>query len=259
VISELLAMPMDRADDLREWSQALTASLEPTTTIEVLDAADAAVAELVPHLVSVIEQRRAAPGDDLLSALLAVEEAGDRLSPAELISFVMLLYVAGHETTVNLIGNGVLALLRHPDQLARWRDDRTLDARAVDELLRYDGPVQHTTRVAMTDVAYDDGAGGTVEIGRGQMVLTVLGAANHDARMFEAPHDLRLDRPNANRHLAFAAGIHYCLGASLAKLEAEVAITSLIRRFESIELADEPHWRDRLTIRGVDRLALSLR
>jgi cytochrome P450 len=259
VISELLAMPTDRADDLREWSQALTASLEPTTTIDVLDAADAAVAELVPHLVSVIEQRRAAPGDDLLSALLAVEEAGDRLSPAELISFVMLLYVAGHETTVNLIGNGVLALLRHPDQLARWRDDPSLDARAVDELLRHDGPVQHTSRVAMTDVAYDDGAGGTVEVGRGQMVLTVLGAANHDATVFEAPHELRLDRPNANRHLAFAAGIHYCLGASLAKLEAEVAITSLIRRFRSIDLLDEPHWRDRLTIRGVDRLLLSVR
>jgi cytochrome P450 len=258
VISELLAMPTDRADDLREWSQALTASLEPTTTIDVLDAADAAVAELVPHLVSVIEQRRAAPGDDLLSALLAVEEAGDRLSPAELISFVMLLYVAGHETTVNLIGNGVLALLRHPDQLARWRDDPSLDARAVDELLRHDGPVQHTSRVAMTDVAYDDGAGGTVEVGRGQMVLTVLGAANHDATVFEAPHELRLDRPNANRHLAFAAGIHYCLGASLAKLEAEVAITSLIRRFRSIDLLDEPHWRDRLTIRGVDRLLLSV-
>jgi cytochrome P450 len=258
VISELLAMPMDRADDLREWSQALTASLEPTTTIEVLDAADAAVAELVPHLVSVIEQRRAAPGDDLLSALLAVEEAGDRLSPAELISFVMLLYVAGHETTVNLIGNGVLALLRHPDQLARWRDDRTLDARAVDELLRYDGPVQFTVRVAIRPMTFAGVGGEPITVEPGQTLLTVLGAANHDPAVFDDPHTLRLDRDNAGRHTAFSAGIHYCLGASLAKLEASIVITRLIRRFETIELAGEPHWRDRLTIRGVDRLPLSL-
>jgi cytochrome P450 len=259
VISELLAMPTDRAAELRTWSQALTAAIEPMTTIEVLDAADRAAAELVPYLVSVVEERRATPGDDVLSALLAAEEAGDRLSPAELIAFVTLLYVAGHETTVNLIGNAVLALLRRPDQLDRWRADPSLDTRAIDELLRYDGPVQHTVRVALTDVAYEDGRGGTVEIARGQTVLTVLGAANHDASVFDDPHELRLDRPNANRHVAFAAGIHYCLGGALAKLEAEVVLTSLIRRFPAMQLDGEPRWRDRLTIRGVDRLQLTLR
>ena len=133
---------------------------------------------------------------------------------------MILLYVAGHETTVNLIGNGVLALLRHPDELRRWRDDPALDATAIDELLRYDGPVQQTVRVPIQPVRYGD-----VEVAPGTTVMTVLGAANHDPAMFDDPEALRLDRPNADRHLAFAAGIHYCLGASLAKLEATVAIT----------------------------------
>ena len=181
-----------------------------------------------------------------------VEEAGDRLSHAELRSFVVLLYIAGHETTVNLIGNGVLALLRHPDELRRWRDDPALDATAIDELLRYDGPVQQTVRIPIQPVRYGD-----VEVAPGPTVMTILGAANHDPAMFEDPDVLRLDRPNAGRHLAFAAGIHYCLGASLAKLEATVAISSVIRRFPDLALAGEPHWRDRLTIRGVDRLPLS--
>lgn len=258
VISELLDMPTDRADDLRAWSQALTASLEPAATIDDLNAAEAAVLALVPYLIEVIEERRAAPGDDLLSALLAVEDDGDTLSYEELISFVVLLYVAGHETTVNLIGNGTLALLRHPDQLDRWRNDPSLDAAAVDELLRYDGPVQHTVRVAMQPMSFADANGGSVVVEPGHTILTVLGAANHDPAMFPDPHALLLDRPNAGRHMAFAAGIHYCLGASLAKLEATVAITRLIRRFDRIELAGEPHWRDRITIRGVDRMPLDL-
>jgi cytochrome P450 len=259
VISDLLAMPVDRADELRTWSQALTSALEPTATLDDLDRAEAAIGQLVPHLLAVIEERRAAPGDDVLSGLLAAEEAGDRLSAAELISFVVLLYVAGHETTVNLIGNGVLALVRHPDELRRWRDDPSLDDRAVDELLRFDGPVQHTVRVAMTDVAYDGGPLGEVVVHRGDTVLCVLGAANHDPAVFDDPHALRLDRPNANRHLAFAAGIHYCLGASLARLEAQVAVTSLLRRFDALELASAPTFRDRVTIRGIERLELSLR
>jgi cytochrome P450 len=259
VISEMLDMPTERADELREWSQTLTAALEPTTTLADLDAADAAIGRLVPYLVEIVEERRRSPGDDVLSALVHAEEAGDRLSPDELLSFVVLLYVAGHETTVNLIGNGVLALLRNPDQLDRWRRDPVLDGTAVDELLRFDGPVQHTVRVAMVPVEYDDGTGGVTIVEPGESVITVLGAANRDPAMFDAPHELRLDRPNASRHLAFSAGIHYCLGASLAKLEASVAISSLIRRFPTLELTGEPTWRDRLTIRGVDHLPLAVR
>ena len=257
VISDLLAMPTERSVELREWSQRLTASLEPTATEDDIDRADDAIQLFIPYLVSIVEQRRRNLGDDLLSALIQAEESGDRMSTAELIAFVLLLYVAGHETTVNLIGNGTLALLRHPDQLAFWRDTPALDATAVDELLRYDGPVQLTVRVPIVPVHYET-PGGTVSVEPGTVVMTLLGAANHDPAMFDNPHELRFDRPNSNRHLALAAGVHYCLGASLAKLEASVAISSVIRRFPNVALAGEPGWRDRLTIRGVERLPLSL-
>lgn len=259
VISELLDMPTGRAEELHDWSQALTATLELTATAEQFDAADVAIGHLVPYLVEIIEQRRMRPGDDLLSALLAVEDDGDTLSPAELISFVVLLYVAGHETTVNLIGNGVTALLRHRDELDRWRHDPSLDANAVDELLRYDGPVQQTGRVPMVPLTLTGLDGMPVTVEPGRLVLTILGAGNRDPSVFDDPDTLRLDRANAAKHLSFGGGIHYCLGASLAKLEAGIAISRLIRRFETIELAAEPHWRDRATIRGVDRLELTVR
>lgn len=253
VISDLLAMPTERAAELREWSRSLTAALEPTATSVELDAADAAGRLMNEYLQDVITDRRRHPGDDLLSSLIAAEEAGDRLSPIELQSFVTLLYVAGHETTVNLIGNGTLALLRHPDELARWRRDPAHGAHYVDELLRYDGPVQLTVRIPTVPVRIGD-----VDVEPGTTVMPLLGAANHDPTVFADPHELRLDRPNAARHVAFSSGIHYCLGASLARLEAEVAIGSLVRRFETIELTDEPRWRDRLTIRGVERLPLRI-
>jgi cytochrome P450 len=257
VISDLLDIPNDRADEMREWGQLLTASLEPTTTLETFDAAEEALGKMGPYLVDVVESRRRNLGSDVLSGLIVAEEEGDRLSTEELLSFVVLLYVAGHETTVNLIGNGMLALLRNPDQLDRWRHDPSLDSNAIDELLRFDGPVQHTARVAMVPMSFGEGAQ-RVDLEPGMTVLTVLGAANHDPAVFDDPHALRLDRSNANRHLAFAAGVHYCLGASLARLEATVAISRLIRRFDRIELVAEPTFRDRLTIRGVDHMDLSL-
>ncbi len=156
VISDLLGMPTERSDEIRDWSQTLTGALEPTADHATMEAADQASQQLGAYLREVIDERREHLGDDLLSQLLLVEEDGDRLSPAELMSFVVLLYVAGHETTVNLIGNGTLALLRHPDELVRWRDDPSLDASAVDELLRYDGPVQQTVRIPMQEVRYGD-------------------------------------------------------------------------------------------------------
>src|SRR3954447_4364881 len=256
VISDMLAMPTERSTELREWSQVLTASLEPTTTDEDLDRAESVLGEFIPYLTSIVDERRRNLGDDLLSDLIQVEESGDRMSNMELIAFVLLLYVAGHETTVNLIGNGTLALLRNPDQLARWRDDPSLDGSAIDELLRFDGPVQHTVRVPMEPAIFIGAHGEQIVAEPGDAVLTVLGAANHDPAVFDDPHALQLDRHNAQRHLALSTGIHYCLGASLAKLEATIAIGHLIRRFDTIELVGEPHWRDRLTIRGVDRLTL---
>ncbi|MFN8020233.1 MAG: cytochrome P450 [Acidimicrobiales bacterium] len=254
VISDLLDIPMDMSEQVREWSQCLTASLEPTADDATIDASEVAAEHMSAYIREIVDHRRAHLGDDLLSALLQVEEQGDRLSTPELLSFALLLYVAGHETTVNLIGNGTLALLRHRDELRRWAADPSMDAQAIDELLRFDGPVQQTVRVPLEPVRFGD-----VEVPANTMVMTVLGAANHDPSVFDDPHTLRLDRPNSRNHLAFAAGIHYCLGASLAKLEGSVAIGTLIRRFPNLDLAGEPHWRDRLTIRGVDRLPLSLR
>ena len=259
VISDLLALPTDGSEQIREWSQTLTASLEPTADDATLDATEVAAGHMGAYLGEVIEHRRHHLGEDLLSALIQAEEEGDRLSPAELLSFVILLYVAGHETTVNLIGNGTLALLRNPDEMRRWAADPSLDVRALDELLRFDGPVQQTVRVPMIDVGYQAIDGSEVVVPKGTLVMTVLGAASHDPAVFEKPEELHLDRTNANRHLGFAAGVHYCLGASLAKLEAGVAITSLIRRFPRVALTGDPTWRDRLTIRGVDHLPLALR
>ena len=258
VISDLLDMPVDRAEELRGWSQVITFGLEPTATLADLDAVDAAFAELIPYLLEVIERRRHDLGDDVLASLIQVEEEGDRLDVGELIAFVTLLYIAGHETTVNLIGNATLALLRHPDELARWHDDPALGPQAVDELLRFDGPVQQTVRVPTTTVRYGEGST-AVEVPPGTIVTTLLGAANHDPAVFDDPHGLHLERPNAHRHLAFSAGVHYCLGANLAKLEAEVALGSLVRRFPGLRLDGTPTWRDRLTIRGVDHLPLAVR
>ncbi|NDB04480.1 MAG: cytochrome P450 [Acidimicrobiia bacterium] len=255
VISDLLNMPTDRADELRDWSQVITFALEPASTMDDLAKVDEAFAQLIPYLFEIIEHRRAHPGDDLLSALIAVEDDGDNLDAAELISFVVLLYIAGHETTVNLIGNSVNALLKNPDQLAAWNRDPSIGVRAVDELLRFDGPVQQTVRVPMVPVHYDTPSG-RITVEPGTVVTTVLGAGNHDPLMFDDPNSLRLDRPNAGRHLAFAAGIHYCLGANLAKLEAEIAVGRLVSRFPDMRSSGDITWRDRLTIRGVDRLAL---
>lgn len=256
VISDLLDMPVDRADELRNWSQIITLALEPTSTLEDLDRTDAALAQLIPYLLSVIEDRRRHPGDDLLSSLIAVEEDGDALGIEELISFVVLLYIAGHETTVNLIGNSVNALLSFPDQLEHWRRHPEGADRYVDELLRFDGPVQQTVRVPLVPVTYRTDHGAII-VEPGTVVTTVLGAANHDPAMFQAPGRLDLTRANASRHMAFAAGIHYCLGSSLAKLEAEIAVGSLVTRFPQMHATGTISWRDRLTIRGVDRLELA--
>lgn len=256
VISEMLDMPTDRAAELREWSQVITNSLEPSASDEELTASDAAIDLLVPYLTEVIEHRRRHLGDDMLSSLITVEESGDQMTTEELMAFVVLLYIAGHETTVNLIGNAMLALIRHPDQL-RWVQKAGITSHAIDELLRFDGPVQLTVRIPLTEVTYRVG-NDEIVVEPGTSVLTSLGGANHDPSTFADPHHLDLARHNAPRHLAFASGIHYCLGASLARLEAEEAIGAMAQSFSEIELVSEPEWRDRLTIRGVSRLELSV-
>jgi cytochrome P450 len=255
VISELLGMPEGNRDELRGWSHTMTLSLEPFLDDDraraVVDAAD----NMVRHVDEAIEWKRSHPADDLLSAMIAAEEDGDRMTAEELQIQVILLYLAGHETTVNLIGNGTLALLRHRDQYERLAGDPSLDAAAVEELLRYDSPVQMSRRIAMTEIEV---GGETAE--PGDLVLTLLGSANHDAGKWgPTAEDLDLAREGANAHLSFGSGIHHCLGAALARLEGAEAIPTLVRRFPNMELAtNRPAWNGRVILRGLDALPVSL-
>ena len=204
------------------------------------------------YFSSLIAECRTAPKDDLLSALVAAEEAGDRLTESELYATCRLLLVAGHETTVNLIGNGVLALLRHDDQRQQLQDHPELIASAVEELLRYDGPIQLISRTVLEEMAYQ---GHTLR--QGQVVGFLIGAANRDAAQFKQPNQLDLTRRN-NAHLAFGHGIHYCLGAPLARLEGQIAINTLLQRLPTLTLDTETlTYQDNFVFRGLETFPVS--
>jgi cytochrome P450 len=250
VIAELLGVPPDHREQFKHWSDGIVGSLgsafaAPDVQQRAMDSATA----LVGYFQGVIAERRRAPKDDLISALIAAEEQGQVLSEEELLATLVLLLVAGNETTTNLIGNGTLALLRHPDQLARLRSDPSIAETAVEELLRYDSPVQATGRVATEDIE----VGGTV-VKEGQVAFLLLGAANRDPAVFPEPDRLDLTRQD-NRHVAFGYGIHFCLGAPLARIEAQVALPSLLARFPGLRLATgELEWGGNLILRGLKRL-----
>jgi cytochrome P450 len=254
VISEMLGMPPTDSERLREWSGTLVRSLEPVADPDLMRAILDAATNMRALVLDVIKWKRDNLSDDLLSGLLAAEEHGDMLSDEELLDQVMLLYIAGHETTVNLIGNGTLALLHNPDQLARLRADPSLDGSAVEELLRYDSPVQMSRRITLKDV---DVGGKTIE--KGVFVVCGLASSNRDEAHW-GPTVERLDigRPNAKEHLSFGGGAHYCLGAALARLEGQVAVGSLVRRFSTIEPTADPEWNGRLNLRGLEKLPLAV-
>jgi cytochrome P450 len=254
VISEMLGMPVDRRDDLREWSAALVKTLDPVISMDEFDAALEAGDAMTAYVRGVIDAKRAAPADDLLSALIAAEDHGDMLDEQELVDQVVLLYVAGHETTVNLIGNGTLALLRNPEQADRLRADESIDQNAIEELLRYDPPVQFSGRVTTRDLELGD-----VTIPTGVFTLTGLAAANHDpAKWGPTANDLDLGRPGAAGHVAFGSGVHHCLGAALARLEGRSAIPALLRRFPGLALAtDDLEYNGRLVLRGLVALPVT--
>ena len=256
VISRMLGMPDADAGELRSWSHAATKTLDPILTDDDLRAAFFAVENMDAYLTEVIAWKRANPADDLLSALITAEDEGDVLSEDELLSTVALLFVAGHETTVNLIGNGTLALLHHRSQLERLRDDPGLDANATDELLRFDSPVQFSGRMLLEDMHF---GGHTVPAG--SSVMTCLGSANRDPRQWGAnANTVDLTRENAALHVSFGGGIHHCLGAALARLEGQIAIPALVRRFPHMELAtDAPARNGRIVLRGLDALPVTLR
>jgi cytochrome P450 len=252
VICELLGVPAADHDIFAEWSEAAVRLLDPGDDLEPLQAANAAVENFEGYFNELFAQRRQHPGDDLLSALLQAEDAGDRLSNQELMSMVVLLLIAGHETTVNLIGSGVLLLLRHPDQLARLRDDPALGASTVEECLRFESPVQITGRYATTDL---DVNGHHFE--KGASAVTLLGAANRDPRQFPGADGFDIGR-SANQHLALSSGSHYCLGASLARLETDVSLTRLVARFPTLELAAPPVRRATINLRGMAELRVTV-
>jgi cytochrome P450 len=254
VICELLGVPIADQTTFQGWSRELAASLDPDVlrTPEQEARLGEAAEDFARYFTELIGERRRSPGPDLLSGLIAAEQDGDRLSQIELLNTAMFLLVAGHETTVNLIGNGSLALLRQPDQMRRLRHDPSLDRPAIDELLRYDSPVQFTQRFTLADHQVGD-----VLVPAGSQVLALLAAANRDPAMFPDPDRLDLARPNAHRHVAFGGGPHFCLGASLARLEGEIAIGTLVRRWPTLELAGEPVRRGTFTLRGLDHLPVA--
>ena len=255
VISTMMGMPDTDQDELRELSSVAVRSLEPAPDEDTIRRIVQAQMGLVRIANEAIEWKRKNPADDMLTALINAEDEGDKLSPEELIAQVILLYVAGHETTVNLIGNGTLALLRDREQLELWRSRPDLDENAVEELLRYDSPVQMSGRVTIEDYDVD----GTL-IPTGTRIVAGLAAANRDPEAFGPDADrVRVDRDNARQQVSFGAGIHHCLGASLARLEGRTAITSLIRRFPDIELDGEPKWNGRINLRGLDSLPVRVR
>jgi cytochrome P450 len=253
VISEMMGMPTEDRDQVREWSHTMVRILDFTIGPEEFRDALTAGEAMRAHLTGVIAWKRENPADDLLSDLIRAEEDGEVLSDVELLEQVMLLYIAGHETTVNLIGNGTWALLGDLDQLALWSDDDSIDATAIDELLRYDSPVQLSRRIALEPMEIHGN-----EIDAGSFVFTSLGSANHDPAMFGADSEqLDLRRVDASRHLSFGSGTHHCLGASLARLQGIEAITGLVRRFPNLRAAvDVPDWNGRLVLRGMESLPL---
>jgi cytochrome P450 len=252
VISRMLGMPQTDTARIRELSGTVVRTLDIVTDEQTLNAIAEAAAELDARTAEAIASKRDHPADDLLSALIAAEDQGDKLTEAELISQVELLYLAGHETTVNLIGGGVHALLRNPDQLALLRAHPELSGNAVEELLRYVSPVQQSRRITIEPHTIKGR-----EIPPGMFVLAILASANRDER-FWGPDAGRLDlrRNKARQHVSFGAGPHHCLGAALARLETRVAIERLLSRFPDLAEDGDVTWNGRINLRGPSRLPI---
>ena len=252
VISEMLGVPAESHNEFREWSAELAKSLDPELAAqpEALERQRRAI-ELFDDLFrALIAERRDEPKDDLLSALVQAEEEGDKLTEGELLSTCRLILIAGHETTVNLIGNGVLQLLRHPEELQKLRDEPSLAESAVEEILRYDPPVQLTGRIALEDMAFDG-----VTVPKGHGVTCLIGAANRDPERFPEPERFDITRDD-DRHLSFGFGIHFCMGAPLARVEGQVALATFAQRLESPELLTESPKYKNFVLRGLESLSV---
>ena len=255
IISEMLGMPSKDIPDLRRWSNALSKTLDPINTPEEQQAATDAGRSMGGFIKEVIDHKRIHPGDDILTALINAKDENQSLNTGELIVQVLTLYIAGHETTLNLIGNSMTHLFESPRQLDLLRTDPSNDANAIEELLRFDSPLQFTRRIAAESFVVGD-----TEIPAGSVVFLGLGSANRDPRKWGPTADqIDLHRAGANEHQSFGGGAHYCLGAALARLEAQIAIPRLARRFPRMAPAYEtPAWSRRITLRGVGHLPVRL-
>jgi cytochrome P450 len=252
MIAERLGVPAPDRGLLQPWSNAIVKMYEYGLPQPERDAAERAAAEFIGYLRTLVEQRRRTPADDLISDLVAITDSdGDQLSPDELVGTAALLLMAGHEATVNVLANGMLALLGNPGQWTRLRDDPGLLDTAVEELIRFDAPLQLFERTAVADVRI---AG--VPIPAGQKIAALLGAAARDPAVFQEPDRLDVTR-QPNPHLGFCAGIHYCLGAPLARVEVRAALTALTRRLPGLRLAGEPVRRAEFVIRGLRALPVT--
>jgi cytochrome P450 len=252
VICELLGVPEEDRGRNRTWAAAVAPTLDPIVTDEQIAAAEAAMREWDAYTRELTAERRRKPGHALLDAMLAVEEEGTRLTSDEIAANTTFLFLAGHETTTNLIGNGLFALMRHPDQLAALRADPALVGGAIEELLRFDSPVQFTVRVAV-ETTQVEGVGVEAE----HPILLALGAANHDERRYDAADTLDVRRREV-KPLSFGGGIHYCVGAALARAEAKAAFERLVSHTQQLVLAGRPEWRPGINLRVLTRLSVAL-
>jgi len=253
VICHMLGLPFEDRDKFHKWSTAVTESIhQPEQIQDNLSS----MQEFANYIDDWIDYRQQHLEDDLISGFIEAQEQGEQLTKEEIRSMIFLLIIAGHETTVNLIGNGVLALLQHPEQLDKLNKDRTLIYSAIEEMLRYDGPVE----VASARWAIEDMTFYGQKISKGEMILIALDAASHDPEHFQDPETFDITR-QYNKHLAFGKGIHHCLGAPLARLEGQVAIHALLERYPNLQLAVEPNalqWRPGLLLRGMEILPIKL-
>lgn len=254
IISKMLGMPDEHAVRLQELTEVLVIALEPVGDPEVLKTIVRAEIEAVSLLEEIVAWKRNNLGDDLMSAMIEAEHNGDLLTKDELVAQILLLYAAGHHTTVNLIGNGIPALLQHPDQHALLKANPDLIGNAIEEFLRFDSPTHQTRRITLAP--YEIGG---VEIPPGEMMIGCLGSANRDERVFGPDaHLLRLDREQARHHVSFSLGAHHCLGSALARLEGRVAISRLVNRFPKLALAGPVTWNGRINLRGAKNVPITV-
>lgn len=256
VICDLLGVPHEDHELFKDWSDALARGLDPDflLTTEVIEARSQAILQFSQYFFELLAERRRHPGADLLTRLVEAEDGGTVLSEGELLSTCILLLVAGHETTVNLIGGGTLALLSNPDQWQRFRTEPEVGRTAVEEMLRYVSPVQLTGRTFLEDCEF-----GGVEFQKGDFAMLLLGSANRDPEQFEDPDRFDIGR-TPNPHLGFGFGIHHCLGAPLARMETQVALTALVERAPDLALAtDEVTYKSNVVLRGLESLPVSMR